>query len=190
MFGLSTDRSELVLAAMRQACSDLSIEVVLTGMTDDTAEGTGLVMRVATDRAYRGRLANRVVAGLTQCLTLPVDLVERVETALHEAIINAAIHGNLELSSPAHRDLDAFADQAGRIDQLLANPEFAHRAITIALSWTWDTLEVMVADEGRGYTPRPEHTTRVGGGLFIVHAFSDRMSICDDGRCLVLRFDR
>jgi anti-sigma regulatory factor (Ser/Thr protein kinase) len=153
-------------------------------------EGTSFETAMSTAEAYRGQPAKRFVADLAQRIALAGDLAERLETALHEAVANAIIHGNLGLSSPRHDDLDRCVAQEAVIDRLLERPDLSRRAITITARWTANEIELTVQDEGHGYIDPPEAAAAQGSGLFIIRAIADRVTTGDDGRRLAMRFAR
>jgi len=145
---------------------------------------------MSTAQAYRGQPAKRFVARLAKRVPLVGDLAERLETALHEAVANAIIHGNLGLSSPRRGDLDRWVAQEAVVARLLERPDLCRRTITILARWTAGEIELAVQDEGHGYTELPDLVAEHGRGLFIIRAVADRMSASDDGRRLTMGFTR
>jgi anti-sigma regulatory factor (Ser/Thr protein kinase) len=108
----------------------------------------------------------------------------RVGIAVHEAVVNAMVHGNLEVGSElkggdwkAYHDLVA----ARAID-----PRFRHRRVHIVVrAARGPFLEVRVRDEGPGYDPSrlPDPTDPAnqgqssGRGLLMIRTFFDRVSL-------------
>jgi anti-sigma regulatory factor (Ser/Thr protein kinase) len=145
---------------------------------------------MSTAQAYRGQPAKRFVADLAQRIALAGDLAERLETALHEAVANAIIHGNLGLSSPRQDDLDRCVAQEAVIARLLERPDLSRRTVTISARWTASEIELAVQDEGHGYSEPPETPAEQGRGLFIIRTIADHVATGDDGRRLAMRFAR
>ncbi len=123
-------------------------------------------------------------------------LVAAADVALHEVLLNAAIHGNLEVASgPSHtwQDLE---ERAGRVAEALRDPVRAERVITAVIAWNLSLAIVAVADQGGGFaaveTPaRPATGQRraAGRGLDIARAVA-RVEVCNQGRCTRLTFTR
>lgn len=154
------------------------------------AGGAMLVVCLSTALAYRRRPARSIVAGLAQRVPLGGELAERLETALHEAVANAVIHGSLGLASPRRDDLDRGVAQEAVIGRLLERADLKRRAITIAARWTAEAIELTVQDEGHGYAEPLADMAGLGRGLYIIRAFADEMTVGDDGRRLTMRFAR
>ena len=155
------------------------------------ADGASVLIRLTTDVAYRAQPARSIVADLGQMIPLGADLAQRMETALHEALANAVIRGNLELAKPRHGGLDGYVEQELMINRLLMqNPELSRRMVTVSVRWTETEIEISVQDEGQGYPARPGDATGDGRGLYIIRAFCDRMCANDGGRRLSMTFTR
>ena len=87
--------------------------------------------------------------------------------ALHELIINAAIHGNLSVGSGRSAQWRDLAERQSAIAGALANPVCAARAVTIAIGWHAAGITAVIADEGEGYdtAASPAATRSSGRGL-------------------------
>jgi hypothetical protein len=116
--------------------------------------------------------------------------------ALHEILINAAIHGNLQVASRPSAVWPEREAQARQIAAALADPILAARVVTIALGWHATKLCASIIDEGLGHTPSPPvcdpaATARAasGRGLSIARAAARVEQLCD-GRWTRLVFDR
>jgi hypothetical protein len=111
--------------------------------------------------------------------------------ALHELVVNAAVHGNLAINSG---QLDVRQDLAARqavIAASDADPQYRDRLVTIAVCWNATWLAAIVSDEGSGYdTEAPAQSGRASGrGLGIIRA-AGRMESFNGGRQAVLTLDR
>lgn len=107
----------------------------------------------------------------------------RVGIAVHEAVVNAMVHGNLEVGSELKGgDWKAYHEL---IAARALEPRFRHRRVQISLrAARGPFLQVRVRDEGPGYDPAklpdptdPEnlgHST--GRGLLLIRTFFDRVS--------------
>jgi hypothetical protein len=124
------------------------------------------------------------------------DLPPLAELALHEILVNAAVHGNLEVSSgpaSAWRDLSL---RHQLIAAALDDPARAARLVTVALGWDTDHAVAAIIDQGRGYEPsaigsmQPDGTRRAAGrGLKIARAAA-QVDVLLGGRCTRLTFAR
>jgi hypothetical protein len=134
--------------------------------------GASLIDRIAADGCAVGPLA-----GL----------------ALHEVLLNAAIHGNLAVGSGPSSAWSDLADRAAMIAVALDDPRLAARIVTVAVAWGQDGAVAVVADEGDcPWTPSTadagaEGRRGAGRGLMIARAAA-RVEILCDGRRTRLAF--
>src|SRR5579862_3294611 len=120
------------------------------------ADGMSAIVRLTTAAAYRNHPAKDIVADLARHVSLDADLTQRMEPALHEALANAVMRGNLEMAKPRHNGLDGYVEQELLINRLLTQrPDLGLRPVTIAMRWTAAEIEISVQDEGQGYPARP-----------------------------------
>lgn len=101
--------------------------------------------------------------------------------ALHEALTNAILHGNLELSS-ALRETDEKEYYRLGVERR-SQPEYADRRVYITARFTREELTFMIRDEGKGFDPNllpdptdPANLGKVSGrGLLLIQTFMDRV---------------
>lgn len=107
--------------------------------------------------------------------------------ALMEALSNAMLHGNLELSSDLRNDgPDEYLAWAERRRR---EPPYASRRIHIAASERRDQVLYIVRDEGPGFDPHtlpdptaPENMVRVcGRGILLIRSFMDQVEYNERG---------
>ncbi len=123
----------------------------------------------------------------------------RIGLALHEALTNAMIHGNLGLSSELKEQPDNAFGRA--LAARCADPALCGRRVKMTLSFTTDGCDISIADEGNGFdyaavagdetTPAASDDSPLlcsGRGILIMRAFSDALRFSRDGRCVVLSF--
>ena len=115
---------------------------------------------------------------------LPFDRNERmrVGVALHEALLNAIQHGNLELSSDLRQEGDekAFRDLAA---DRRGRPPYRDRRVRIQARLSRSEAVYVVEDEGSGFDVSalpdpsdPANVGRVGGrGLTLIRTFMDEV---------------
>jgi hypothetical protein len=152
---------------------------------------SGLAASVTTATAFRQDLAHHFSVGLAERLDLADGVRATVESALHEAISNGIVHGNMEIEggrSDIVADLDAFNQLAG---ERLEDPAFAARRIHVLARWRSDEIEVTVADEGAGYdVGSAVETVALGRGLSIIADLASEITLTDRGRAITMMFTR
>jgi DNA-binding NarL/FixJ family response regulator len=102
-------------------------------------------------------------------------------TALMEALSNAMIHGNLEVSSDLRRE--GSEPYHRMIAERLASAPWNERRVSCRAQRTPAEVSFVIADEGPGFDPsvlpdptRPEGMLKARGrGLFLIHAFMDEV---------------
>lgn len=104
-----------------------------------------------------------------------------VGVALHEAITNAILHGNLELKSGL-RDIDEeiFYQAA---EERRKKPPYASRRVAVTAILSRDEVRFTIRDEGPGFNPQylpnpfePENMDRISGrGMILIRTFMDQV---------------
>ena len=119
------------------------------------------------------------------------DLI-RVGTALHEALVNANEHGNLELDSALREDdTGAYSRLAQQRSQ---ESPYRDRRVRVTSSLTREEAVFVIRDEGPGfdftnqpYPTDPANLEKVSGrGLFLIHTFMDDVQFDHNGREITL----
>ena len=139
--------------------------------------------------ANRIDLAGDFLLAITSRRPLPDDSRENIELALHEALCNAVLHGNLQLESIGELSIGALERFSGNFSQRLADPDFANRRIEIACAFDSEAMTIDVADQGDGFTPKPccEHKAS-GRGLELISVSCQSYRLLEGGRRLSMRF--
>lgn len=139
-----------------------------------------------------------LVARARQDESVPAERARRLMTALHEALTNAVIHGNLGISSELkERGDDTFLQtMAARC----ADPAFAGRIVDVQVSHDDEFARWTITDEGEGFDADavmhrldrqgPDAAMCSGRGLMLIRAFTDEMRYEDRGRRLILGIRR
>jgi anti-sigma regulatory factor (Ser/Thr protein kinase) len=149
---------------------------------------------VVTARSVFGYpIAGLFAAALEQRLLLCTAQKELIHTALHEALGNAVLHGNLGVGSHLADSPMGLDAMRGLIDSRLACDELGLSSIRLDASWTSTALYVAVRDSGRGFRPPrvhrpPDEASHSGRGLFILQAFCDRIRHFAGGTGVMLGF--
>lgn len=178
------------------------------------ASGTDLYVNLTTATAHDLQLGGRLLAAIGARHPLSGHRRDDIELALHEAVSNALVHGNLGVSGMKElsaQELERFSRDLG---DGLADPVLAARRIAIAVridppqttpagrgpgpaeGLPEDAPEngralatVEITDQGAGFVPRrPERAGASGRGLDLIGSIADGLEIEDGGRRIRLRF--
>ncbi len=117
-----------------------------------------------------------------------------MELALEEAITNAIIHGNLEISSKLkEEDFDLF-EQA--VSERMTAPPFGGRKVKISYGYNRQSAIFRIEDEGPGFDWRHFLGKEVapdmlphGRGIIIIRTFASSVAYNESGNAITLTFD-
>lgn len=191
---------EIAVAALQRGAASYVPKRNLAQDLNDTVEN---VLNIAQVRQQRQRLLDCWVQSETQYLlendlTLIAPLIAhlqeklgqiglcdetgmiRVAVALHEAMVNAIVHGNLEIQTPP----GGFDEKTLR--QLVAQRRqmepFRDRRITVIVEESRSEAVYVIQDEGPGFDPHavPEPSAdtlerTAGRGLMLIRTFMDEV---------------
>jgi hypothetical protein len=126
------------------------------------------------DGLTRG-LALSLTSGTLIGLSLGPALVDRLGAlglplgpmaglALHELIINAVVHGNLQVEAGRSGNWADLAKRQAALADALADPLRTGRMVTIAAFWRTGEVSLAIADEGVGYDVSVPRATTPGSG--------------------------
>jgi len=116
----------------------------------------------------------------------------QIGIALHEALVNAMHHGNLEVGSQLREQgSDVYRE---RIEARREEPPYCDRRVHVSLKLTRRRLTCAIRDDGPGFDPNevpdptdPEQLERVSGrGLFLIWTFMDRVTHNEAGNQITL----
>ncbi len=118
--------------------------------------------------------------------------------ALHEALTNSVIHGNLELSSELkERSDNAFMEALAK---RAADPDYGTRPVEVRIEYDGDCCHWTLTDQGRGFdveralaraaTAEPEAMMASGRGILLMRAFLDDLRYEMGGRRTILTLAR
>jgi CheY-like chemotaxis protein/anti-sigma regulatory factor (Ser/Thr protein kinase) len=120
------------------------------------------------------------------------ELVQ-IATALDEALLNAIIHGNLEVSSK-HREVDNGRPYMELINQRREQSPYRDRRVFLSAKMTRYDATFVIRDEGPGFDPNsipdptdPANLENVSGrGLLLINAFMDEVRHSEKGNEITL----
>jgi CheY-like chemotaxis protein len=112
----------------------------------------------------------------------------QIAMALDEALLNAMVHGNLEVSSEL-RQTDDGKPYTNMIQQRKQEPPFKDRRVRVHLQASTEDATFVISDDGPGFDcaalrdpTDPENLERAGGrGLLLINAFMDEVRHNDKG---------
>lgn len=144
---------------------------------------------------YACNIAETITQILQQFITFAPDQKGNIHFALHEAIVNGLIHGNLQLNSSMRQSARDFVEYARLLRDRLNDPSYAQKSISIVATWNPRKLELKIRDEGIGYgnSSNPvRHSNalrhKTGRGIRMIAGAADSCTIEDFGREITLSF--
>jgi sigma-B regulation protein RsbU (phosphoserine phosphatase) len=161
-------------------------EQIARALEDGIAAGTWFVS-LHNPSALDFEVASGIIKGAGTHLGFAAGAdgsrLEDMETALRELLMNAAVHGNLELSSPGASSYEVRQHHDAVAARMGAVP-YQGRRVRVEASSHEGTVTFAVVDEGIGYEPKPEPTKEAysGRGMTIVNQLSDDVKLGDGGR--------
>ncbi len=113
---------------------------------------------------------------------LDETILNRCDLCLHEALMNAIVHGNLEIDSAVRRLADERIYHR-LIEQRCRDLQYAARRVTVTLKANRDHVCYKVEDQGPGFDPTrlpcPSDPANLeltsGRGLFLIRTFMDEV---------------
>jgi CheY-like chemotaxis protein/anti-sigma regulatory factor (Ser/Thr protein kinase) len=117
----------------------------------------------------------------------------RVGVALHEALLNAMYHGNLEVGSDLRQqDEQVYHDV---VEKRRREPPYRDRRVRVSARLSRLETVYVVEDEGPGFDPstlpdpnNPANLERVGGrGLMLIRTFMDQVQHNERGNRILMR---
>ncbi len=121
----------------------------------------------------------------------------RLLLALHEALTNSVIHGNLEISSELKESENG--DFGRVLAERSADPVYADRPVDVVVDYNGERCTWTITDQGRGFdvermlSRRPDDDDlplTSGRGIFLMQAFLDDLRYEAGGRRAVLTMRR
>jgi anti-sigma regulatory factor (Ser/Thr protein kinase) len=120
--------------------------------------------------------------------------IAKLMVALHEALSNAIIHGNLELSSELKERGDSSFAEA--LAAKMTDPLLASRHVDLLIDYDGERCRWIITDQGRGFdvdralaraaSDEPEVLLASGRGILIMRSFLDEVRYELGGRRVIL----
>lgn len=156
-------------------------------------ENKGLFLSLSTATAFNADLTNLLCVACRRRMNISDERLSDIETAVEEALSNAMVHGNLDIASVLRNDPADFDQYCDLVNQRLTSPDYANRRLEILLTWSRDSIDVEVHDEGRGYDisnfqTLPHLEAKCGRGFSLIRDLARNVIIADHGRSLTMSF--
>jgi len=168
-----------------------------------TASATAVVecdasmLRIPTRLEWVDRTAHFLRRRAEHCGACDGTRGDQLLMALHEALTNAIVHGNLGISSDLREQPgDAFVRA---LAERSVDPELAAREVRIKFQFDGERCDIRIRDEGDGFDwikrfseldaqdpDAPPSLANSGRGLIIMRAFTDGVRYEHEGREVVL----
>ncbi len=159
----------------------------------DAVVGEQYRLRVPSRLDWVEAVVDHLTGRAVQCGALTQKRAGRVLLALHEALTNAIVHGNLEISSELkERGDDSFARA---VAERSADPRYGERHVDVRSVYDGQAVRWVLSDQGKGFdVPKAlrrldeeDGNTRPSGrGMVMIRAFVDDVSWEDGGRRAIL----
>lgn len=143
---------------------------------------------------YACDVAQIFTEALNKRLQFSTNRHDRIHLALHEALVNGLIHGNLQIDSGLRQSARDYVEYSRILTERLQDPAYAQKSVSIWATWNKKKLEIKIRDEGAGYAvattlqKRPELKAKSGRGLKLIAGTADSCTIDDFGREITLSF--
>jgi hypothetical protein len=156
----------------------------------------GLLLSVTTTVVCRQNAARAFVAAIDRRIGLADEVHERIATAVHEATVNAAIHGGLEVGSELRDTIEGLALFSETIERRLSDPVYAKRRVRLRADWRSTRIVINIHDDG--VKDRVEEIpqsieadkAKSGRGLALLRILSNGVSLGRQLHVVNLFFDR
>lgn len=144
---------------------------------------SNITLEVTNDEAQIPDIISRLELPMVELDLFDEGERMQIAMALDEALLNAMIHGNLEVSSEL-RQSDDGAPYVNMIATRKKEAPYSERKVTIKLEASNDQVTFTIRDDGPGFDAAalrdptdPENIERAGGrGLLLINAFMDEVS--------------
>ena len=149
---------------------------------------------LSNETVYYKDAAMTFVNSLIRRGILNPDAKDDIRISLHEAMVNALIHGNLNLSS-SNRDTAYDLEKYFIEVERRVNSDFYNdRGIEIITTWNNKNLQIRIINDGKGFhgsvlTTLPDRKAKSGRGLLLIAMVADSCVLDRNGREIVISFE-
>ncbi|CAK0758546.1 serine/threonine-protein kinase RsbW [uncultured Gammaproteobacteria bacterium] len=149
-----------------------------------------LVASFTTVTANRLTLARDIVEAVGSRREIGSERRDDIELAIHEAISNALVHGNLQVESMKGLTMSALDRFSEDISRRISDPDFANRRLDVSCELDAGGVTVEIADQGAGFiVVETDRCGPCGRGLDLISGIAQSCQLLDGGRRIRMRFD-
>ncbi|MEI6558344.1 MAG: ATP-binding protein [Rhodospirillaceae bacterium] len=153
------------------------------------ATDTDLYASFTTITANRLDLAGEILLAITAQRPLSETCRDNIELALHEALCNALLHGNLQMEGIGDLSVEALERFSTNLVRRISDPELANRRVDVVCGFCDDALTIDVVDQGCGFEPKPMGEPKASGrGFELIGASCQSFRLLEGGRRVSMRF--
>ncbi len=174
--------NETLIPVLQQVMAVNKAAKAVPDVAQNAVEST-ITLEVTNDEGQIPDIISRLELPMVELDLFDEGERMQIAMALDEALLNAMIHGNLEVSSELRQNDDG-APYVNMIAQRKEETPYKDRKVTIKLEATNEQITFTIRDDGPGFDAAalrdptdPENIERAGGrGLLLINAFMDEVS--------------
>lgn len=153
------------------------------------------VFCIPSDLHYTLGVIDRVTQSMERLAVFEDAELKNIRLALDEALVNAIVHGNLEVTSKEKgntlTELVAYDDL---VQARSTEEPYCKRCVRITSDISGEGVQFVVEDEGAGFDTRSlprdfadvDNLTSHGRGLLLIKTFMDRIYFNEKGNCITM----
>lgn len=154
---------------------------------------TSLKLRMDNDESLVPNVITRLEMSMVELDLFDEGERMQIAMALDESLVNAIVHGNLEVSSE-HRQTDEGRPYVELIETRKQTSPYKERRVHVELHATLEMVTFLIRDEGPGFDLSElrdptdhDNLEKAGGrGLLLIHAFMDEVRHNEAGNEIVM----
>lgn len=140
---------------------------------------------------YRLPVAHHITNALFAHTDLKDELRNNIEMALHEAMVNGVVHGNLELGHIKKDTVDSLQYFDEEAESRLLNPIFSGRKIEVSIQCYKTAVEIKVMDQGKGFAIDKDRWKGMPWrGINLIESLASSVRAAEVGAPLTMTFNR
>ncbi len=149
---------------------------------------------LSNETVYYKDSALTFVKSLINRKVLNVEAKDDIRISLHEAMVNALIHGNLNLGSQNRETACDLEKYFIEVEHRVNSDFYNDRAIQIITTWNKKSLKVRIINDGKGFhgsvlTTLPDRKAKSGRGLLLIAMAADSCVLERGGREIAVSFE-
>ena len=148
---------------------------------------------LTTATVYKSAFAHIISKIISAKIPISVEKSQSITLAIHEAVTNAVIHGNLEMHGK-FTNLEGFTKYYQELERRVESTDLRLRRIEVDLWFEGEMVMVSIQNEGDGYVPKEDIVTEdsdpTGKGLGLIRSLSEKVEILDRGRKIEIGFSK